>query len=150
MSEDARSPLDLGLPHRPPFLFVDKIVELEPGLSAHGQLTLWSDNPIFAGHFPGHPLVPGVILTEALAQIAGIAGASGAPDHPPRFLLTAIRNMKFFFAIPPEKVIDLRAKLSGTVGDLWSFAVSAEMEGRCAAAGTIILSVEGDAHGPRS
>ncbi len=150
MSEDARSPLDLGLPHRPPFLFVDEIVSLEPGTAAHCRLTLSSADPIFAGHFPGHPLVPGVILTEALAQTAGIAGASSAVEDPPRFLLTAIRSMKFFFPVPPDQPIELKAKLAGTLGDLWSFEVKAEVGERCAAAGTLVLAVSGETQGPRS
>lgn len=98
------------------------------------------DDPILAGHFPNNALVPGVILTEALAQTAGLAGASGATGPGPKFLLTAIRSMKFFFPVRPGVAIDLKAKLTGQVGDLWSFDVSAEVEGHCAAAGTLVLS----------
>src|ERR1700719_3458491 len=93
----------LGLPHRPPFIFVRKVNMVEPGVSAECETSFLPNDPIFAGHFPGDPLVPGVILTEALAQTAGIAAASGHhEDSPPRFLLSAIRQMKFFGGGRPE------------------------------------------------
>src|SRR4249920_1021822 len=86
----------LGLPHRPPFVFVRELIKCDPGLSAEAAASFAADDPIFSGHFPGNPLVPGVILTEALAQTAGIAAASGCPENArPRFLLSAIRQMKF-------------------------------------------------------
>ena len=77
-----RSPLTdylRNLPHRPPFVFVREILSCEPGLSVECATTFEPDDPMFAGHFPGNPLVPGVILTEALAQAAGIAAASASP-----------------------------------------------------------------------
>ena len=83
-----------GLPHRPPFVFVRKLLACEPGVSAECETYFAADDPMFAGHFPGDPLVPGVILTEALAQTAGIAAASAHPEKScPRFLLSAIRQM---------------------------------------------------------
>ena len=69
----------LGLPHRPPFVFVRKLIACESGLSAECETEFASDDPMFAGHFLVDPLVPGVILTEALAQTAGIAAASAVP-----------------------------------------------------------------------
>ena len=96
---------------------------------------------MFAGHFPGNPLVPGVILTEALAQTAGIAAASGHPDDSrPFFLLSAIRNMKFFRAVLPGQRIVLRAKKVGNVGDLLQFRVSADVDVNRVAEGELVLS----------
>ena len=131
----------LGLPHRPPFVFLRELLACEPGLSAECATLFPDDDPIFKGHFPGNPLVPGVILTEALAQTAGIAAASGFADNArPFFLLSAIRSMKFFRAVLPEQRIVLRAKKVGNVGDLLQFRVSADVDANRVAEGEVVLS----------
>src|SRR3954471_14137060 len=95
-----------GLPHRPPFVFVRELVALQCGVSADCRTLFEANDPMFAGHFPGNPLVPGVILTEALAQTAGIAAASAHPEtERPLFLLSAIRSMKFHRAARPSETI---------------------------------------------
>jgi len=132
----------LGLPHRPPFVFVREIVECHPGRSVHARMLFDANDPMFAGHFPGNPLVPGVILTEALAQAAGIAAASGYPEtERPFFLLSAIRTMKFLQAARPEKKIDLRAEKIGATEALFQFKVTASVDGALAAEGQIVLSL---------
>lgn len=132
----------LGLPHRPPFVFVREVLGTEPGASAECATTFELDDPMFAGHFPGNPLVPGVILTEALAQTAGIAAASGYPeDERPLFLLSAIRNMKFYRAARPGERIVLRAEKMAQVGDLVQFSVRATVADAGVAEGQIVLSL---------
>ena len=131
----------LGLPHRPPFLFVQKMIACDPGVSAECETEFSSDDPMFGGHFPGNPLVPGVILTEALAQTAGIVAASAHPeDARPRFLLSAIRQMKFFQAVRPEEKIRLRARKIGEVGELLQFEVEALIDNTLVAAGQLVLN----------
>jgi 3-hydroxyacyl-[acyl-carrier-protein] dehydratase len=66
------TPIDI-LPHRPPFLFVDEVVALEPGVSAAGLWRLTGDEWFFSGHFPGRPTLPGVLMCEAIAQVGAIA-----------------------------------------------------------------------------
>jgi len=100
---------------------------------------------MFAGHFPGNPIVPGVILTEALAQAAGIAAASGYPDHgKPLFLLSAVRTMKFLQAVRPGTTVDLRAEKIGATETLRQFKVTASVGGNVAAEGQLVLSVATD------
>lgn len=97
---------------------------------------------MFAGHFPGNPIVPGVILTEALAQAAGIAAASGHPENRrPLFLLSAIRTMKFLQAVRPEEQIDLRAEKIAATEALLQFKVTASVDGATVAEGQLVLSV---------
>jgi 3-hydroxyacyl-[acyl-carrier-protein] dehydratase len=136
----------LGLPHRPPFVFVRQLINCEPGVSATAATSFPLNDPMFAGHFPDNPLVPGVIITEALAQTAGIAAASGYPDDAkPLFLLSAIRTMKFLRAVRPEEPIDLRAEKLAQVDDLVQFKVEASVKGERVAEGQLVLSVAAEA-----
>ena len=132
----------LGLPHRPPFVFVQELITCDPGVAAECAMTFGPNDPMFAGHFPGNPLVPGVILTEALAQTAGIAAAAGpGPEGArPSFLLSAIRQMKFFAAVRPGERIMLRAERLGQVDDLLQFRVEALVGDKQVAAGQIVLN----------
>ena len=128
----------LGLPHRPPFVFVRKLLAREPGVSAECETEFSPDDPMFAGHFPDNPLVPGVILTEALAQTAGIAAHE--ENSRERFLLSAIRQMKFLRAVRPGEKIILRARKLGAVDQLLQFEVEALVDGKPVAAGQIVLA----------
>jgi 3-hydroxyacyl-[acyl-carrier-protein] dehydratase len=130
------------LPHRPPFVFVRRIVDIAAGQSADCETSFAPDDAMFAGHFPDNPLVPGVILTEALAQAAGIAAASGyAEGERPLFLLSAIRSMKFHRAVRPGETIALRAEKLAQVDKLVQFGVRATVAGESVAEGQLVLSI---------
>ncbi|MFZ1219643.1 MAG: 3-hydroxyacyl-ACP dehydratase FabZ [Chthoniobacterales bacterium] len=136
----------LGLPHRPPFVFVREIVSCDPGRSVAARTSFSADDPMFAGHFPGNPIVPGVIITEALAQAAGIAAASRFPETKrPIFLLSAIRTMKFLQAVRPGEEIELRAEMVGATEVLLQFKVEARVNEAVVAEGQLVLSVADDA-----
>jgi 3-hydroxymyristoyl/3-hydroxydecanoyl-(acyl carrier protein) dehydratase len=103
------------------FHFCYRINCLRSRISAECATVFRGNDPVFAGHFPGNPLVPGVIITEALAQTAGIAAAAGHPEKGTTiFLLSAIRNMKFFDAVRLEQRIALRAEKSRKLGNCCS------------------------------
>lgn len=129
-------PVALGLPHREPFIFVDRVTGLRPGESAECVKMFPVETPFFAGHFPGAPLVPGVILAEALAQTAGLAAGQAGRG----FRLTAIRTMKFPAAAGPGEEIHLAARKAAVVGGLWQFEVRASVGARTVAEGVIVLS----------
>jgi len=129
-------PIDLGLPHRDPFLFIDAVVELVPGERAVGEKKFAADDLMFRGHFPGNPLVPGVILVEALAQTAGIA--VGTPGE--SLYLTAIKAVKFPAPCSPGETITLVAAKAGSVGGLIQCNVIARVGERVVAEGTIVLA----------
>lgn len=130
------NPVALGLPHREPFIFVDEVLELAAGESARGRKTFPATEPFFRGHFPGQPIVPGVLLTEALAQMAGIAAGQAGKQ----FRLSAIRGMKFPAAAGPGEEVALLARKVGAVGGLWQFEVTGRVGERVVAEGVVVLS----------
>jgi 3-hydroxyacyl-[acyl-carrier-protein] dehydratase len=129
-------PIAYGLPHREPFIFIDSVVQVQPGESAVCEKTFPPEEPFFRGHFPGDPLVPGVILTEALAQTAGIA--AGEPGR--SFRLTAIKGMKFLRAVRPHDAVALHARKIAAVDSLWQFEVTARVAGETVTEGVVVLS----------
>ncbi|HXQ59465.1 MAG TPA: 3-hydroxyacyl-ACP dehydratase FabZ [Acidimicrobiales bacterium] len=99
------------LPHRPPFLLVDEMVELEAGQSARGRWHLTGEESFFAGHFPGRPTLPGVLMVESLAQVGAVAVLAD-----PRFagrlpLFGGIDRARFRRQVNPGDVLDLEVRL---------------------------------------
>src|SRR5688500_5412437 len=133
MSED---PIALGLPHREPFIFVDRVIAHVPGESAEAVRVFPAHTPFFAGHFPGAPLVPGVILAEALAQTAGLAAGQTGES----FRLAALKSMKVPGSVAPEEEVRLYARKIAAVGTLWQFEVRAAVGERVVAEGVVVLS----------
>lgn len=111
------APTDL-LPHRSPFLFVDEVLELEPGVSARARWFVDPESAFFAGHFPGNPILPGVIIVEALAQTGALA-ALAEPDSAGKLALFAgIDNTRFKRVVRPGDELVLETRLTRRRGPL--------------------------------
>ncbi|HTH47678.1 MAG TPA: 3-hydroxyacyl-ACP dehydratase FabZ family protein [Candidatus Limnocylindria bacterium] len=126
-----------ALPHGPEFRFVDRLLALEPGVSGTGEYVLRGDEAFLRGHFPGEPLLPGVLLVEAAAQLAGVVAQSD-PAHPPLpgLKLTAIRAAKILGTARPGETVTLHARISARMGNLVSAQATATLRG------TLVLQCE--------
>jgi 3-hydroxyacyl-[acyl-carrier-protein] dehydratase len=99
------------LPHRPPFLFVDEITAVEPGVSAAGTWYLTGDEWFFTGHFPGRPTLPGVLMCEAIAQMGAIAVLVGG-NHPGKIpLFGGLDGARFRRQVQPGDTLELVVRL---------------------------------------
>jgi 3-hydroxymyristoyl/3-hydroxydecanoyl-(acyl carrier protein) dehydratase len=136
----------LILPHRPPFLFVDRVTELEPGKRIVAERRLRPEEPQFAGHFPGRAMMPGVLVTEALAQTSGLllglsekVTRAALPEQPRMFVLAA-HNMKYKHPAVPGDRLELRAQADGNFAGLFRFNVEASAGRNLIACGSLTLA----------
>ena len=119
MSHDALPDALQHLPHGPEFRFIDRLLALDPGKSGTGEYTVRGDEPFLRGHFPGQPMMPGVLLVEAAAQLAGIVAQSD-PNFAPLLglKLTALRAVKILGTARPGEVLRIEAKIIGRLENL--------------------------------
>lgn len=140
MASDKQKPANDSFPRRPISVFIKEIVKCDPGVAAECTTVFEPNSPVFDGHFVDDPLVPGVVLTEALTETARIAAASTEmADRQPVFLLSAIRQMKFFAPVRPGEEVTLRAQRLGEGNDRLQFQVAAAVAGKEIAAGQLEL-----------
>lgn len=131
------------LPHRYPFLLVDRVVELTEGESIVAYKNLSINEPYFDGHFPGRPIFPGVMLVEAMAQAAGILGfvtAAKTLEDGTMYVLAGADNVRFRRPCVPGDRVMLRATVLGNKRGIWKFDVSADVEDELCASATILCA----------
>jgi 3-hydroxyacyl-[acyl-carrier-protein] dehydratase len=130
-----------SLPHGPEFRFLDRLTALDPGKSGVGEYTLRGNEAFLRGHFPGQPIMPGVLLVEAAAQLAGTVAQSDPVIPPLKDLkLTAIRAAKILGAAQPGELISLEARVTARMGNLIQANATAHCAGRALLSADIVLS----------
>jgi 3-hydroxyacyl-[acyl-carrier-protein] dehydratase len=133
----AAAPIDLlsHLPHRDPFRFVSSVTRIDPGVSGTGTWVLAGTEPFFAGHFPGNPIVPGVLISEALAQMSGLVTAGSGP----RSGVLVHVDVRFERPVVPPAQIVLESHLTKTVGAVQMFDVVARCGDAVVCSGSLAL-----------
>ena len=131
------------LPHRYPFLLVDRVLELVPGQSIRALKNVTYNEPFFPGHFPHRPVMPGVMIIEALAQTAGILAfvtAGVVPNEDTRFYFAGIDKARFRRPVEPGDQLLLNARLDRNLRGIWKLSVMAMVGEAEAATAELMLA----------
>ncbi len=133
------------IPHRYPLLLVDKVIDVVEGESATGIKNVTMNEPHFQGHFPGHPIMPGVLIIEAMAQTSAVLVASieGNDASGKIVYFTSIENAKFRKPVVPGDVLELKVKKIQNRKSLWKFQATAEVDGKVVTEATISAMIMG-------
>jgi 3-hydroxyacyl-[acyl-carrier-protein] dehydratase len=133
------------LPHRYPFLLVDRVLECVPGQHLLGLKNVTFNEPFFPGHFPHRPVMPGVMIIEALAQAAGILAFKTVrvvPNTETRFYFVAIDNARFRKPVEPGDQLMLKVTLKRSFKGIWKFHGLAEVDGQEVASAEMMVAPE--------
>lgn len=148
MSETSIGPLDIHeiiqhLPHRYPFLLVDRVLTLTPGKSIHAYKNVSINEPFFVGHFPHHPVMPGVLIMEALAQAAGILSfktMDAKPSDDSVFYFVGIDNCRFKKPVLPGDQLHLHVTIERNMRGIWKYKAEARVDGAVAAEASLMCA----------
>jgi 3-hydroxyacyl-[acyl-carrier-protein] dehydratase len=121
------------LPHRYPFLLVDKIIEIEPGTKAIGIKNVTFNEGFFQGHFPGQPIMPGVLIIEAMAQVGGLLAFCSGVSVGKTVYFMSIEKAKFRKPVVPGDQLRLEINVLHQRGNVWKFSGNAIVEQKVAA-----------------
>lgn len=129
------------LPHRYPFLLLDRITELDPGRRVIGLKNVTINEPFFMGHFPGYPIMPGVLIIEALAQAGGILALKAMGSEGKIALFAGIDNCKFRRPVLPGDQLRLECTVLARKGPVWKMHGEATVDGVLAAKADLTASL---------
>ena len=133
------------LPHRYPFLLVDRVVELEEGKRILAYKNITSNEDVFNGHFPNTPIFPGVMIIEAMAQAAGILGfvtENKFADENALYLFAGVDGVRFKKQVIPGDRLMLEAEIDSVKRTIWRFKCRATVEGELACEATILCALK--------
>lgn len=131
------------LPHRYPFLLLDRVVELKEGESIVAYKNITINEDVFNGHFPNHPVFPGVMILEAMAQACGVLGfktMDKTPDDGSIYLYAGIDEARFKKQVVPGDQLFIEAKILSEKRGIWKFECVAKVDGQLAASATIMCA----------
>ena len=131
------------LPHRFPFLLVDRVLEWESGKNIRAIKNVTINEPFFPGHFPMRPVMPGVLILEALAQTAGLLvflTMNVYPDEKTQFFFSGMDEVRFRRPVIPGDQLLLSATLERTLRGIWKFQTSAEVQGKEVTAANMLIT----------
>lgn len=149
MPEDSSMDLQriqVFLPHRYPFLLIDRVLEHVPGESLVALKNVTINEPFFQGHFPGRPVMPGVLLIEAMAQAAGVLTfrtADAEPDVHSTFYLVGIDKARFRAPVVPGDQLLLKVRFERRIRTIWKFEAEASVAGKTMASAELLVAPEG-------
>ena len=135
------------LPHRYPFLLIDRVVEVEPGKRVRAYKNVSVNEPFFQGHFPDRPVMPGVLVIEAMAQAGGILAHESEPDLEPKplFYLVGVDEARFRRPVRPGDRLDIELSVEKVRRGMWRYAGKAYVGDKLAASAIIMTAPGGDA-----
>ena len=137
-----RSEIEAILPHREPFLLIDEVVELEPGSHVVARKKVRPDEWYLSGHFPGRPIMPGVLIVEAMAQTGAVAVLSEEENRGRLALFAGIDGVRFKRIVEPGDQLELTCDLEKVRGPIGKGRAEARVDGELAARGTLTFAVE--------
>ena len=137
-----RETIEQIIPHRHPFLLIDEVVELEPGERVVARKKVRPDEWYLAGHFPGRPVMPGVLIVEAMAQAGAVAVLSQEENRGRIAFFGGIDDVRFKRIVEPGDELELECRLERVRGPIGKGKATAKVDGELVARGTLTFAVE--------
>jgi 3-hydroxyacyl-[acyl-carrier-protein] dehydratase len=137
-----RAEIEAILPHREPFLLIDEVVELDPGVRVVARKSVRSDEWYLSGHFPGRPIMPGVLIVEAMAQTGAVAVLSEDENRGRLALFAGIDDVRFKRLVEPGDELELSCELERVRGPIGKGRATAHVAGELAARGVLTFAVD--------
>jgi 3-hydroxyacyl-[acyl-carrier-protein] dehydratase len=134
------------LPHRYPFLLIDRVLECVPGEALTAIKNVSVNEPFFTGHFPETPIMPGVLIIEALAQATGLLGFRTMSEEPSAdllYMLVGVDDIRFKRQVVPGDQLTLKAKLERRSKVIWKFSCEASVDGQIVTAANLLCAAKG-------